>query len=119
MDSIFSYQITHSIMTKGKKQGVLVVDNQNPLRMLKTNYKEFETHFKNWLVKTSFRDTAVETAITTVAAAFEGGVVGYAMANLCSVVFGPRGPVTKGNSPYPLPLFHFFFFLVPKWPINQ
>lgn len=50
-------------MEKGK-QGILVLSNQNPLIKLKTNYNEFETHFKNWLVNHPFEDV-VESAIGT------------------------------------------------------
>ena len=54
-----------------EKQSVLVLGNQkNPLATLKSNYKEFERLFKDWLVNDAFSSACV---------AFVSGAIPYAI----------------------------------------
>ncbi|GKC64745.1 mitochondrial import inner membrane translocase subunit TIM22, partial [Tanacetum coccineum] len=59
------------LIMRQEKQSVLVVGNQkNPLATLKSNYKEFERLFKDWLVNDAF---------SSACAAFVSGAIPYAI----------------------------------------
>lgn len=59
-----------------EKPSVVVMGDENPLTMLKSNYKDFETHCKKWLSKNSL---LIETAMVTATGAAEGAA--------CSVLY--------------------------------
>lgn len=88
---MFHFNHRRESLMGGRKQGVVVVGHQSPIKQLETKYNEFELVIKNWLAKQSL---LVEVTIITIGSALQGATIG-----------GFTGTFRKDvNSDFPNPL---------------